>query len=165
MLVEDRFRQVVIDEAKRLGAQVSHIESHQTSAGIPDLNIFLDLVDVWLELKVRDSKGKFKLRPTQRKWHRDRETAGGESWVMIYDPRNEQVQLYPGTKAEDPTYQMFVTVPSLGGIIHLLKYITRSYHARSSDRIRAPQDPRGSLSSFHPGGQDVGSDHWLLRKP
>lgn len=84
MYSEDQFRRQFVALAVANGYHVTHIESHQTSAGVPDLNLFKSRRDDWVELKVVKD-GKIKMRPTQKKWHRDRAEAGGTSWVLVLD--------------------------------------------------------------------------------
>lgn len=95
---EDDFRRYV-SECAGTNAHVSHIESHLTSAGIPDLNICSCGNEMWIELKVMNSKKPPKMRPTQKKWHVDRREAGGVSWVMCLDLDLMDVLLLPGDVA------------------------------------------------------------------
>lgn len=95
---EDDFRRGVVRQAEQWGAHVTHIESHQTSAGVTDLNIWAFNRDLWLELKVV-KRGTVKLRPTQKKWHRERAEAGGQSWVAVLDPKTQHVLVLRGEAA------------------------------------------------------------------
>jgi hypothetical protein len=45
-------------------------------------------IEVWLELKVLDSKGACELRPEQYLWHRKRQEMGGKVFVLA---RNDSV--------------------------------------------------------------------------
>lgn len=81
---EESFRKYVHATGEELGFHVSHIESHATSAGIPDLTMYREHVDLWLEIKFVRSDGRVILRPTQRTWLRERAAKGGECWVMYY---------------------------------------------------------------------------------
>lgn len=92
---EDDFRRHVIKVATGLKYHVSYIEAHLSAAGIPDLNIYLLSIDVWVELKII-KHGQVKMRPTQRRWHRDRKEAGGRSWVLVYDRAAQHVLALPG---------------------------------------------------------------------
>ena len=94
---EDDFRRYVGECAGN--AHVSHIESHLTSAGIPDLNICIGGYDLWIELKVMSNRKLPKMRPTQRKWHIDRAENGGVSWVMVLDLDLMDVLIIPGNVA------------------------------------------------------------------
>lgn len=94
---EDEFRRAVIAAAGSK-AHVSHIESHQSSAGIPDLNLYGLGQDLWLELKVV-KEGHVRMRPTQRKWHRDRAERGGPSWVAVLNPVDGHVLVVRGAVA------------------------------------------------------------------
>ena len=80
-------------------AHTSQIESHETSAGIPDFNIFMDGRDVWVELKVLSDRKPPKMRPTQRRWHNDRWANGGMSWVLAYDLDDDILLVIPGHTA------------------------------------------------------------------
>jgi hypothetical protein len=92
MSSETAFRRWFESEAKSLGYHVSHIESHQTSSGIPDLNLHRNGTDLWLELKVwRDG---YHMLPSQRRWHRARAMAGGRSYVICY--REDFMYVLPG---------------------------------------------------------------------
>lgn len=77
-------------------SQVSYIESHQTSAGIPDLNIFMRGKDLWIELKVLSDTKTPKMRPTQKRWHADRWHNGGFSWVLCCDLDYQVLLVLPG---------------------------------------------------------------------
>lgn len=89
---EKPFRQWFQREAEDLGYHASFIESHQTSSGIPDLNLHRNGVDLWLELKVwRDG---YHMLPSQRRWHRKRANAGGRSYVVCY--RDNFMYVLPG---------------------------------------------------------------------
>lgn len=91
---EADFRRFVTECAG--SAHVSHIESHEASPGIPDLNICMRGIDIWIELKVMSSRKPPKMRPTQKRWHTDRFEHGGISWVMALDLDLMDVLLIPG---------------------------------------------------------------------
>lgn len=95
---EEDFRKHVMKVALAAKHHVSHIEAHLSAAGIPDLNMFVYGQDVWLELKIVKG-GIVKMRPTQRRWHREREHAGGESWVLVYDREKQHVLTVAGATA------------------------------------------------------------------
>lgn len=94
---EDDFRRYVAECAA--DCHVSHIESHLTSAGIPDLNICMRGTELWLELKVMSSRKPPKMRATQKKWHVDRFEHGGISWVVTLDLDMMDVLILPGNVA------------------------------------------------------------------
>lgn len=99
MTREEDFRLTVMKAAGEYGMHVSHIEAHQSAAGIPDLNIYsLGRPDLWLELKVV-KRGAVKLRPTQKRWHRQRHEAGGRSWVAVLEPESGDILVVPGHAA------------------------------------------------------------------
>lgn len=102
LVSEDDFRRHMIKLLEQHGYHVSHIESHLTSAGIPDLNAWKgrwpEGRDLWLELKIiKDNK--VKMRPTQRAWHKKRAEAGGHSWVLVLDPKRQDVLWLSGDRA------------------------------------------------------------------
>lgn len=165
---EDDFRREVIDVATRLGGHVSHIESHQTSAGIPDLIIYLTDEDLWLELKVIKDK-KVHLRPTQKRWHADRAEAGGMSWVLVLDPLNEDILVVPGRVAAtlDSRARSWRAAAGVSNVPELpkllMKLVKRRKHGkRTPDRERATKDTRSPQAPLSPGSTDVDSHHWLL---
>lgn len=94
---EDQFRRHVIDVALGQNFHVTHVESPVTSAGVPDLNLARTL-DCWVELKVVKHEC-VKMRPTQKRWHRERFEHDGKSWVMTFDPDSETVLVTPGRVA------------------------------------------------------------------
>ena len=98
---EKGFRKFVICrlEEKESPSHISYIESHETSAGIPDLNVFIQGRDVWIELKVLSDHKAPKMRPTQKRWHVDRFNAGGFSWVLVLDLTHQHMLVLPGNVA------------------------------------------------------------------
>lgn len=129
---EGDFRRYVIDQC-RSNAHVSYIESHQTSAGIPDLNVFVYGRDVWIELKVFSDNKSPKMRTTQKKWHIDRFFRGGLSWVMAYDLDQKLLVVIPGNTAATLSAKAGVWRGS--GILHPLDGIGGVIHSMSK-RIR-----------------------------
>ena len=98
MYSEDEFRRHFIALATARQYHVTHIESHMTSAGVPDLNLFKYSRDCWIELKVVKD-GKIRLRPTQKRWHRERAQAGGRSWVVVLDRATDTILWVSGDVA------------------------------------------------------------------
>ena len=98
---EGDFRRYVIGRVLKSEprSQTSYIESHETSAGIPDLNIYMRGRDVWIELKVLSDTKPAKMRPTQKRWHVDRFNSGGMSWVMTLDLTQMKLLIIPGNVA------------------------------------------------------------------
>lgn len=92
---EEEFRRKVMVEAANRGMHVSHIEAHISVAGIPDLNLSKNGRDVWLELKLIKATG-VKMRPTQKRWHRERHESGGKSWVAVLDRESGAVLIARG---------------------------------------------------------------------
>jgi len=80
-------------------AHVANIEAHETAAGIPDMSIFMDGRDIWVELKILSDRKPPKMRPTQKRWHRDRWAYGGLSWVIVYDVYDHVLLVIPGHTA------------------------------------------------------------------
>ena len=128
---EDDFRRHVIDLLGKDGCHLSHIESHLTSAGIPDINFYKSGRDVWLELKVAKD-GKVKMRPTQKRWHKDRAARGGQSWVLVLSPSKDRVLWLPGAVAAglEPSWLAWVgaageqNILPLGSIQVFFNHIT-----------------------------------------
>lgn len=171
MNTENDFRQKVIDVAEGMGAHVSHIESHQTSAGIPDLCIFLMEEDLWIELKVIKKRA-VKLRPTQKRWHADRAQCGGMSWVLVLDPETDCILVVPGAVAAglDSRAGSWRAVAGVSNVQELpqllMKLIKRRKHGkRPPNRGGTPQGPRTTRPALPESGKDVVGDHWLLNKP
>lgn len=126
-VTEDEFRRAVISKATAYQYHVTHLESHQTSAGVPDLNVAKG-VDFWLELKVVKPKG-ITLRPTQKKWHRDRHAAGGKSWVAVLTG-DDHILLLPGHVAADltPRDERWETVSNVFNASHIDSLIFALHH-------------------------------------
>ena len=61
----------------------SRVESHLTSAGIPDVDFCIEGTEGHIELKfAHNTIKKNFVRPTQVKWFRDRAKAGGHPWLL-----------------------------------------------------------------------------------
>lgn len=97
MSKEAKFRTRITEYAEGKGWHVSNIESHMSSPGIPDMNIFArGRGDFWFELKVASLQGVVKMRPTQKAWHRARHECGGSSWVVVMTNDGRTVYVIPG---------------------------------------------------------------------
>ena len=59
----------------------SRVESHATSAGIPDVDYCIDRVEGHLELKYSSGKP-YKTRATQVAWFRNRTRKGGRPYIL-----------------------------------------------------------------------------------
>lgn len=59
----------------------SRVESHETSAGIPDVDYCIGSVESHIELKYGRAHPP-KIRPPQVKWFRDRVKAHGHPWMF-----------------------------------------------------------------------------------
>lgn len=81
-------------ELRRMGFHVSQIESHDTSAGIPDTHYFGHSTDGFIELKVAKINGSVAIRNTQKAWFRDRIKAGGYHQYLLvgFDNGYDRVQ-------------------------------------------------------------------------
>lgn len=173
MKSEDEFRRHVIKVAEDMGGHVSHIESHQTSAGVPDLNMRLFGEDVWLELKVVRKDGAVKLRPPQKRWHRDRAASGGKSWVAVLLAETDSVLVIPGHVAQTlaPPIKLWTVrghVFKAGAISDLLKSLAMEiqydrvaayYRDRTTEITGSPEAP------LPESGPNVDGHHWLHDKP
>ena len=71
----------------KLPGHAERVENALTR-GTPDVNMCYDSTELWLELKILDSKGSCQLRPEQVLWHRKRQESGGRVFVLA---RNEEV--------------------------------------------------------------------------
>lgn len=169
---ENTFRTVMTMEAMALGAHVSNIESHQTSAGIPDMNIYLQRQDLWLELKViRDEK--VTMRATQRRWHLDRYEHGGLSWVLVLDPKSEDILVVPGDVAAGlpPRVAAWRAAGTAWNVDTIPKLLLSLAKRRPYERVTEPNRARTTeaagkaVSPLPESGEDVGGHHWLTDKP
>lgn len=97
---EEDFRKHVMKVAEAANFHVSWVEAHLSAAGIPDLNVYRNGVDVWLELKVIKD-GYVRMRPTQKRWHKDRAAKGGKSWVLALNRVTGDILVIPGNIAAD----------------------------------------------------------------
>jgi hypothetical protein len=80
---ESNVRRKLGVELRRLGFHVSQIESHATSAGIPDTHYFGHNTDGFIELKVAKVNGAIEIRNTQKAWFRERIKAGGHHQYVL----------------------------------------------------------------------------------
>lgn len=189
---EGEFRQEVTKQAKLMGFHASNIESHLTSAGIPDTNLAIGHVDIWLELKVFGAKHPMKIRPTQRKWHKDRAEVKGLSWFAILDIDHQIVFLVPGASIHyvgtglTRQWQGSAVQFSTEQIDLMIAYMYHEAVKRRAEYVRSnnqrvcggnagqEQQPDSERTANHSGipgdslpegGQSVGEHHWLLNKP
>ena len=182
---ENGFRKVVMAAAKFLCWHVSHIEAHLSAAGITDLSIYpasagwrAPRAEIWLELKVIKD-GQIKLRPTQKRWHRERAEAGGRSWVAVLDRQSGDILLVPGAIAAGldsraDSWRLAATVSNIRDTLEnwLIKLVeenesarTRSESKPTSHRDGTQESPGSATAALSEGGEDVGSYHWLTSKP
>lgn len=73
---------------------LSWVESHATSAGIPDLNYCINGIEGWVELKW----GNFEVKSTQVRWMEDRVNSGGFPLFLIHI--DQQFFMVPGSHAQ-----------------------------------------------------------------
>jgi hypothetical protein len=165
---EGHFRRWIMGYAEGMGYHVTWVESHEVSAGVPDLNICVGGIDLWIELKAMKN-GSVKMRPPQKSWHSERFARGGMSWVLVCDIENMQFLLVTGTMAASLTTNanqwraVAVNMPMDKNFFTTLKgYTLDGIH--ESNRQRAKEISRETESAFSSGGEDVGSYHWLLNK-
>ena len=81
MSEESRLCKYILNNVDHVG-HWSQVESHATSAGIPDLDYCIGGVTNWLELKAGTGKYLPRLRPTQCAWFRNRIKAGGNPRLL-----------------------------------------------------------------------------------
>lgn len=171
---ESALRKALTKLIESKGGHVSNIESHVTSAGVPDMNFFLSGADVWVELKAVGSRGQIKMRPTQRKWHRDRDSVGGISHVVVLEIETGDILLVPGATAAglDSRIQSWREVAEvrnihsngLWAIVRRMVYATKTANQPKPDRDRSAKEAGSPGSALQPSGKDVGGHHWLLDK-
>ena len=65
----------------------SFIESHATSAGVPDVAYTICSVNGWLELKFGTCTKAPRLRQSQRLWFKSNTQAGGHPLVLLATPK------------------------------------------------------------------------------
>jgi hypothetical protein len=78
---ENRFWNEMRNSIGHLG-HFSRVESHETSAGIPDIDFCMDSIEGHIELKYGNDKNRPKIRPTQLKWFINRKKMGGRPIVF-----------------------------------------------------------------------------------
>lgn len=166
---EEDFRKHVMKVGEAEGGHVSWIEAHLSAAGIPDLNIRLQGQDVWLELKVI-KEGQIRLRPTQKRWHRDRHRAGGKSWVAVLNRATNMILVLPGHVAAglDSRVHSWDTSPDAewwqvtATPILLNTLAARAKDAKQPSRGNGTKESaRSAEAALSSGGENVGGDHWL----
>lgn len=119
---EEDFRKYFIKEAEKDGWHVSWVEAHTSATGIVDLILVKGKVVLFIELKVWKDK-RVRIRPPQKRWHREVAAAGGTSYIAVLF--GDFVRLYnaidvihlPENAAE---WQPLTAAVLDGGIPHLL---------------------------------------------
>lgn len=81
----------------------SRVESHSTSAGIPDIDFCMSDVESHIELKYGDEKKAPSIRPSQVKWFARRVKAGGHPIIIakIVLKDGPRYCFYSGSKARE----------------------------------------------------------------
>ncbi len=83
----DSLRKYVINNMENtwgFHCHISIVESHDTSPGIPDLDICINGIEARMELKFSRENNKFTLRPTQVAWFRRRNKAKGSRNFILW---------------------------------------------------------------------------------
>lgn len=94
---ESQFRKFLCGQIKTLGGHASKVESHDLSAGIPDVDYCLESVENHIELKVGSKEVWPEIRPTQCLWFNKRIKAGGKPFIMLLDNDTGMVHVIAGT--------------------------------------------------------------------
>ena len=96
---ENKFWNEMRREVGHLG-HFSRVESHATSAGIPDVDFCVDGIEGHIELKYGNDKNRPHIRLSQLKWFKNRIKAGGRPIVFAKIRLDMQVRycFYEGTK-------------------------------------------------------------------
>lgn len=81
---EDNETQFKLNLAKGLRnfGHVSHVESHSTATGFPDIEFCYHGTVVNIETKHSNEKHEIKIRPSQIRWAKQRLDAGGRVWFL-----------------------------------------------------------------------------------
>jgi hypothetical protein len=96
---ETSYRRAIVPQLVTMG-QVSVVESHDTSVGIPDLNFCAKVgYEAWLELKWVYEDRMPNIRPAQVAWHRRRSEISPNSFVLVGTWEGEHI-LIPSHSAE-----------------------------------------------------------------
>lgn len=100
---------------------VSHVESHATSAGIPDINVCGDGIHEWIELKaIMAIADPIKIRPTQYSWFRDRVAKGGHPLMVVWVDSIQKCMFVPGECVQTINTKKSIV---LGSNIKILSWI------------------------------------------
>lgn len=170
---EKDFRKHTIRLAEAFEWHVSHIEAHESAAGIPDLSIYPGSMgkpraEVWLELKVIKD-GHIKLRPTQKRWHRERHEAGGRSWVAVLDRSTGDIlvvrgHVAAGLDSRAPSWRAAAIVSNIESTNWLFNLVIENERKHTRDSDRTQENTGSAEAALSAGGQNVGGDHWLTSK-
>ena len=93
---ESTLRAKLISTITSAGGHACAIESHATSAGIPDLNYCINGNEGHIELKVGTKRKPPYLRPTQHRWFVLRNRAKGKAFFLFLDNDTGNVYLIYG---------------------------------------------------------------------
>lgn len=102
MSKEDDFRRRVVKLIKNQ-CHISQVESHATSAGIPDLNFCIVGQEGNIELKVWMNSRSPHIRPSQKQWFRNRIKNGGYPLILteFRDGNNYSYTLHGGDMLQE----------------------------------------------------------------
>lgn len=78
---ESETKEQICNELRKYG-HISQIESHATATGFPDINFCINNVEGNIELKHGNLGHDIKIRPSQRRWFKQRVDAGGNCWLL-----------------------------------------------------------------------------------
>ncbi len=78
---ETAFRKYVCHGLNKFG-HTSKIESHAMTTGFPDINFCIDGVEGNIECKFQYAGYPMDIRPSQKRWFKDRLEAGGNCWLL-----------------------------------------------------------------------------------
>jgi hypothetical protein len=158
---ETDFRRYITERIKP-NAHVSYIESHMTSAGIPDLNIYLRRQDIWLELKTLSDTKDPKMRNTQKRWHVNRFENKGLSWVIALDLDQMVMLVLPGNiaaglPAKTSVWRATANIHPVLDIVVVLQSMARRVKNAQHQfhRSAAPPSTRKTGPSLPPIGERV----------
>ena len=90
---ESKFRKYLCEGLNSMGAHTSMIESHSTSTGFPDVNYCFGVCEGNIECKYQDETSKLKIKPSQKRWFKQRVKSGGNCWLIGYFEYSEEAYI------------------------------------------------------------------------
>lgn len=97
---ESVFRSKIIALISAAGGHACAIESHDTSAGVPDINYCINGHEGHIELKVGTDSKPPSLRPTQHRWAVLRKSAEGRSFFLFLNNSDGNMYLIDGSDVQ-----------------------------------------------------------------